>query len=139
MVTISISSLDSQVVRIFEPDVPSPLDRLNVVRTLRENNITAGIALIPIFPYIVESELESIIKEAHRVDAQYILHKHLELKGDQEMLFRDLIEAHYPHLLPKYDILYENNFNPRKDYIQEVNTALSSYCKKFKIADKITV
>jgi DNA repair photolyase len=139
MVTISITSLDDQVVRIFEPDVPSPADRLQTVRSLRSNNIMAGLALIPMLPYIVESELESIVKAAYDVNAQYLLHKHLELKGDQERLFRNLIETHYPHLLPKYDELYENDFNPRKEYIKELNNSLTTYCKKFKISTKITI
>jgi DNA repair photolyase len=139
MITVSISSLDDQVVRIFEPEVPSPNDRLQTVQTLRTQGITAGVALIPILPYIVESEVESIVKAARSVDAQYLLHKHLELKGDQERLFRNLIKAHYPHLLPKYDALYDNDFNPRKEYIQELNNTISGYCKKFKISDKITI
>jgi DNA repair photolyase len=139
MITISISSLDNQVVRIFEPEVPSPNDRLQTVQTLRDQGITTGLALIPMLPYIVESELESIVKAACGVDAQYLLHKHLELKGDQEKFFRNLIETHYPHLLPKYDTLYDNDFNPRKEYIQELNNTLSEYCKKYKISDKITI
>lgn len=139
MVTISISSLNDQVVRIFEPDVPSPNDRLRTVEHLRSQGIKAGVALIPMLPYIVESEIESIVKAARSVDAQYLLHKHLELKGDQERLFRNLIEAHYPNLLPKYDSLYDNDFNPRKEYIQELNAILSEYCKKYKIPDKITI
>jgi DNA repair photolyase len=139
MVTISISSLNDQVVRIFEPEVPSPNDRLRTVEHLRSQGIKAGVALIPMLPYIVESEIESIVKAARSVDAQYLLHKHLELKGDQERLFRNLIEAHYPNLLPKYDSLYDNDFNPRKEYVQELNAILSEYCKKFKIPDKITI
>ncbi|DAC72984.1 MAG TPA: hypothetical protein DSN98_02340 [Thermoplasmata archaeon] len=139
MVTVSVSSLNDQVVRIFEPDVPSPTVRLQTVQTLRDHGISAGLALIPMLPYIVESEIESIVKAAQNVNAQYILHKHLELKGDQERLFRNLIEEHYPHLLPDYDTLYENDFNPRKEYIQKLNNALSEYCKKFSISNKITV
>ena len=139
MVTISLSSLDDRVVHIFEPDVPSPIQRLQTVQTLRDHGITTGIALIPMLPYIVESELEEIVKAARNVKAQYLLHKHLELKGDQERYFRNLIEAHYPHLLPKYDALYENDFNPRKTYIQELNSILSGYCKKYKISDRITL
>jgi DNA repair photolyase len=137
MITVSISSLDNQVVRIFEPEVPSTNDRLQTIQTLRIQGINAGVALIPILPYIVESEIESIVKTARSVDAQYLLHKHLELKGDQERLFRNQIETHYPHLLAKYDALYDNDFNPRKEYIQELNNILSEYCKKFKIFDKI--
>ena len=139
MITVSISSLDDKVVRIFEPEVPSPNDRLQTVQTLRTQGIAAGVALIPMLPYIVESEVESIVKAARSIDAQYLLHKHLELKGDQERLFRNLIKAHYPHLLSKYDALYDNDFNPRKEYIQELNNTLSGYCKKFKISNKITV
>lgn len=139
MITISISSLDDQVVRIFEPNVPSPNNRLQTVQSLRDQEINAGVALIPIFPYIVDTELESIVKAAHSVDAQYLLHKHLELKGDQEQLFRNLIEIHYPHLLPKYDTLYDNDFNPRKEYIQELNNFLSEYCKRYNISDRITI
>lgn len=139
MVTISISSLDPQVVQIFEPTVPSPIERLQTVRTLRKNNITTGMALIPMMPYIVDTELESIVKAVHSVNAQYLLHKHLELKGDQERCFRELITAHYPHLLPQYDTLYENDFNPRKEYIQELNAALSEHCRKFKLSTRITI
>jgi DNA repair photolyase len=139
MITVSISSLNDHVVRIFEPEVPSPNDRLQTVQTLRTQGITAGVALIPMLPFIVESELETIVKAAHSVDAQYLLHKHLQLKGDQEQLFRNIIEAHYPNLLPKYDALYDNDFNPRKEYVQELNNLLSIYCKKFKISDRITI
>jgi DNA repair photolyase len=138
MITISISSLNDQVVRIFESEVPSPTDRLKTVHKLRSQGIKAGIALIPILPYIVETELESIVKAVHSVDAQYLLHKHLELKGDQERHFKHLIKAYYPHLLSKYEILYQNNFNPDEGYIQKINTTLTKYCKKFDISEKIT-
>jgi DNA repair photolyase len=138
-VTVSLTSLDDRVVHIFEPEVPSPTDRLNIVHTLREQGIETGVALIPVLPYIVESELEEIVKEAHNVDAQYLLHKHLELKGDQELLFKNIIETHYPQLLPKYNELYKDNFNPRKKYIQEINTSLYRYCKKYNIAEKISM
>ncbi len=139
MVTVSMSSLNDQVVHIFEPEVPSPEERLQAVQTLRDHSIFTGIALIPLFPYIVESEIETIVKAARSVDAQYLLHKHLELKGDQERIFMDLIEAHYPHLLSNYGTLYENDFNPRKTYINTLNNSLSKCCKKYKISDKISV
>jgi len=137
MVTLSISSLDNRVVQVFEPEVPSPNNRLNTVETLRTHKITTGVALIPILPYIVEYEIEAIVKAAHISKAQYLLHKHLQLKGDQERLYKNLIETHYPHLLPKYDVLYGNDFNPSRTYINELNTILSGYCKKYKIPDRI--
>lgn len=137
LITISITSLNDQVLRIFEPEVPAPSARLQTVQNLRSHGLKAGVALIPILPYIVESEIESIIKAAHSVNAQYLLHKHLELKGDLERHFRNLLTVHYPHLLAKYDALYENDFNPQENYIQEINAILETNCKKFNISDKI--
>jgi DNA repair photolyase len=137
IITISMTSLTDQIVRIFEPDVPSPTARLQTLQNLRDHGLKAGLALIPVLPYIVESEIESIVQVASCANAQYLLHKHLELKGDQERHFRDLIKTHYPHLLSNYDILYENNYKPQEKYIQEINAILKKYCKKFNISDTI--
>lgn len=139
MVTVSLSSLDDRVLRVIEPGVPSPKDRLKVVEKLHDNGINTGVAMIPLLPYIVESEIEGIVRAAHEAHAQYLLHKHLELKGDQEVLFKNMLVLHYPHLLPKYDELYKDDFNPRKRYIQELNKMLTTYCNKYQIPDKIII
>jgi DNA repair photolyase len=139
MVTVSFTSLDDRVLRVFEPGAPSPKDRLKAVEKLRDNGIHTGVAMIPMIPYIIEDEIEKIVQAANDVHAQYLLHKHLELKGDQEVLFKNMLETHYPHLLPKYDVLYKDDFNPRKQYVQELNKMLELYCNKYKIPDKITV
>jgi len=139
IITMSVSSFNDQVIRIFEPEVPSPRVRLQTVRALHNHGITTGVALMPMLPYIVEPEIESIVNAAYTAGAQYILHKYLELKGDQERLFKKLIEAHYPQLLPKYDALYGNDFKPHKQYIESLNLALADCCKKFNIPTKITL
>jgi DNA repair photolyase len=136
-VTISISSLDDRVVRIFESQVPSPSDRLHTIQTLRMHTITTGVALIPIFPYIVEHELETIVNNAHRNDAQYLLHKHLELKGEQKQYFMDIIRTQYPLLLAQYTRLYLHSIGPDTKYVQKLNNTLLQYCKQFNISDVI--
>jgi DNA repair photolyase len=139
MVTVSLTSLDDRVLRVIEPGVPSPKDRLKVVEKLRDNGINTGVAMIPMIPFIIESEIEGIVRAAHEAHAQYLLHKHLELKGDQEVLFKNMLEIHYPHLLAKYDELYKDDFNPQKQYVHELNKMLVMYCNKYRIPDKITL
>jgi len=137
IITISLSSLNDQVIRIFEPEVPTTATRLQTLQNIRNHGLKAGLALIPILPYIVETELESIVQAASKAKAQYLLHKHLELKGDQERHFRNLIKIHYPHLLSNYDTLYENDYTPQEQYLQEITTTLQQYCKKYNISDTI--
>jgi DNA repair photolyase len=137
IITLSLCSLNDQVVQIFEPDVPAPATRLETLKTLRKHGLKAGLALIPVLPYIIETEVESIVKAASDADALYLLHKHLELKGDQEIHVRNLIKNHYPQLLPKYDELYENDYQPQETYLEEIYTLLQQYCKKYNISDTI--
>lgn len=137
MVTISIVSLNEQVVRIFEPAVPSPSERMRTLQTLRKHHIKAGIAFIPLLPYISDSELDSMFQAALSVDAYYLLFKFLELKGDQKQHFRNLLKIHYPALLQKYDTLYEHSIKPDETYITELNDTLSRYYKKYNIPAKI--
>lgn len=137
MVTVSIISLDEKVSNLFEVNLPPSKERLQMVKTLSENGITAGVALIPILPYIVDNELEDIVKAAANSNAQYFLYKHLELKGDQTKIFKNMIQKHYSHLLSRYEELYKDNFEPGSNYISDVNEKLSKYCKEYNIPEKI--
>ena len=136
-VTISITSLDKNVSQIFEENVPSPKERLQMVETLMEHRIKTGLALMPVLPFIVESELEDIVKAANSSNAQYLLHKHLELKGDQKRVFKDIIQNHYPHLLSKYDELYRDDLKPNEKYIAELDKRMHKLCKKYNIPERI--
>ncbi len=137
IVTISILSLNDKIVRIFEPVVPSPLERMRTLQTLRIPHIKAGIAFIPLIPYLSDTEIDTMFQAAQSNDAQYLLHKYLELKGDQKQHFRNLIKKHYPALLQRYNSLYEHNIKPDKTYMTELNDILSKYHKKYNIPAKI--
>ena len=69
MATISITTLDQTVSDIFEKDVPSPMERLETIKKLSERGIKTGLAVIPILPFIVEDELEDIVKSAKKYKA----------------------------------------------------------------------
>lgn len=136
-VTISITSLDKNITHIFEENVPSSKERLQTVETLIEHGIKTGLALMPILPFIVESELEEVVKAAKSSNAQYLLHKYLELKGDQKRIFKDIIQNHYPHLLSKYDELYKDGFKPDGKYIVELDKRMHKLYKKYNIPERI--
>jgi DNA repair photolyase len=138
MITISIVSLDNFIVNIFEKNVPSPNVRLQTLKKLSNNGIKAGIAIMPILPFIVEkSELENIVRSAYENQAQFLLHKNLELKGDQKNVFFGTLKNFFPNLVDKYEKLYQNSYKPPSDYISELNKNLYELCKKYKLKNKI--
>jgi DNA repair photolyase len=107
------------------------------VKKLTNKGIKAGIAVIPMLPFIIEKELENIVKSAYKYQAQHILHKHLELKGDQKNKFLKTLENFYPDLVNKYEKLYKDSYMPNHDYISNLNKNMDKLCKKYKLKNKI--
>ena len=136
-VTISLTSLNKKITNIFEKNIPDSFERLKTVNELNENGIQSGVALVPILPHIVEEELEEIIKEAKKHNAQYLVYKHLELKGDQKDHYLDLLKGFYPELVEKYKRLYENSFKPNEKYIQKLKNEIEGHCKKYKLEKRV--
>lgn len=137
IVTISIISLDNTKTRNFEKNVQDTFKRLEIVRELNENKIKAGIAIIPILPFIIDDEIEELIKISKKYNAQYILYKHLELKGDQKKIFFEIIKNNYSNLLNDYINLYENSYFPNKKYIKDLSNKIKSYSAKYKTKNNL--
>ena len=136
-VTISITTLDQTISDIFEKNVPLPLERLKTIEKLSELGINAGLAVIPILPFIAEDELESIVKSAKKHKAHYILHKHLELRGDQKNIFIEFLGTSYPNLVEKYETLYMGSYMPDDTYISKINSTIKKLCVKYKLKNRI--
>jgi DNA repair photolyase len=92
---------------------------------------------MPLLPYIIEYEIEEIIKEAKDNGAQYVLYKFLELKGDQKTIFMDILEKFNPNLIEKYEQLYYNSYQPKKEYITKINEIIEFNLIKNKISSVI--
>lgn len=137
MVTISMVSSDDDVSNIFEEQVPPSKERLKTVEKLSQYGIKTGVAVMPLLPFIVEGQLEQLVKTASRYKAQYILHKHLELKGDQKKFFMDILKESFPSLVEKYEELYQDNYMPNDEYISGIKDVLDSLCVKYNIKNMI--
>jgi DNA repair photolyase len=136
-VTISILSLLDRVTTIFEQNVPSVHERLKLVQSLTKNGIYAGVALIPILPYIVDNEMENIIQTIKEYNANYFLHTYLELKGDQKQIVQETLIQKYPQFIPQYNALYADSIKPEGSYVKNLDTQIQDLCKKYNMPEKI--
>jgi len=137
IVTISAPSLNDTISKIFEENVSLPIDRLKTIEKLANSGIKTGFALMPIIPYIVESEFEEIVNVAKIHNADYFLHKHLELKGDQKGCFFEILREFYPELIQKYETLYQKSYMPNDMYISKINAKIKHICTKNNIKNFI--
>ena len=136
-VTLSLISLDNYISKIFEKNVTLPKIRLQTVQRLSKAGIKAGIANIPILPYITDEEIEIIIKSAKENSAKYFLHKYLELKGDMKFCYFNTIKKYYPPLFEDYNNLYQDSYLPNFEYITKINNNINKLCNIYEIENKI--
>lgn len=137
IVSLSLFSLDKKISDTFETNLPSPLERLDVIKKLSENGVRAGLAIMPILPFVTENELENIVKKAREHKAKYILHEYLELKGDQKQIFINTLKKYKPDLVEKYKQLYRSSYRPNKAYVSEVSKIIANLCSRYYLKNKI--
>jgi DNA repair photolyase len=137
IVTISLTSMDESISKIFEKDVVSPLKRMQIVQKLKESNINAGLGLIPIIPYIVDEQIDKIVEHAKKYNANYLLFKHLEIKGDQKDIFFEIIKKYYPQHYQKFIRLYKDSFLPDEKYQSYITKKIKDICLEKEIKNTI--
>lgn len=137
LVTITIIGLEDRFCKTFEPNVSSPLKRLEVVRKLNEHNIKAGIAIIPTFPGFSNNQIENLIIKAKEYNASYVLFKSLFLQGDQKESFLFHIKEAYPKLYQQYLKWFQHSQSPPKVEIQKTYNMIKKFCRKLNIPNRI--
>ncbi|VVN26753.1 PA0069 family radical SAM protein [Pseudomonas fluorescens] len=95
-VMISLTTLDDELKRILEPRAAAPKARLRAIRVMREAGIPVGVLCSPMIPMINDSELESLLTEAHAAGAQSAAYMMLRLPLEVAPLFEEWLGAHYP-------------------------------------------
>jgi DNA repair photolyase len=133
IITISAISNDSNVLQDFEPNLPSYLSRLKSIKVFNDQQITAGLALIPLLPGFIENYLENMIQLAYEYQVGYVLYEHLFLKGNQKIGFFSFLEQHYPKLLPMYQNLFKDTIYPNLSYRKNINRKIMDVCRRYNL------
>ena len=138
LVTFSFISPDPQIVSTIEKNFPPIETRFKALQELVKNNITAGTALIPILPGLIENDLENIIKMAKSFHSTYFLSKHLFLKGDQKNIYFDFLLNNYPNLIDLYRELFSESIYPPMSYQNKINKKIKKICGRFHLPTSIS-
>lgn len=143
ILSTSISSMNDQITNMLEPGAATPVERLKILRQLKQHGFLCGVNAIPILPWIsdTEEELEKIISSARDHGADYILVGGLTLFGknatDSKTLYYEFLKRYDPSLIPEYDKMYGTNFFPSKDYQEELKQKAEGICTKYHLRTTI--
>ncbi len=138
-ITFSLSTLDEKIAEIFEPYAPRPKERLETLQKVREEGFHAGVAYIPVLPFISDSnkQLEEMVKTAKEFQADYIFVGALTLYGVGKKLYYKVLEKIFPELVPKYKRLFRISNQPYRSYQLKLEEKARKLCEKLGVRYRI--
>ncbi len=137
LVTISLSTLNGEVASLLEPGAPKPLERLETLWRVREEGFQAGLAFIPVLPFIsdLKEQLEEMVKTAREYDACYVFVGSLTLHSKKR--FYRFLRVYYPELVARYEQLYKNSSYPPRWYNRKLQGVAERLCRRYGLKTRI--
>ncbi|MFH1823710.1 MAG: radical SAM protein [Candidatus Firestonebacteria bacterium] len=142
IVSFSFSSVDNKISSIFEPNVPSPEEKLKILAFFKKEGIACGMFLLPVIPFITDTPelIEEAIKKAKENGIDFIIFGGMTLKeGRQKEYFFNVLRKTYPKLITEYESIYKDNKwgGAEKEYYDSINLTFNSIAKKYKMPIRI--
>lgn len=95
-VTLSITSLDAELIGLMEPRTSRPKARLAAIQRLADAGIPCGVMIGPIIPGLTDHEVPSILEAAAGAGAQYAGWTALRLPHAVAPIFQDWLARAVP-------------------------------------------
>ncbi len=118
IVKITITTYEDYLCKKIEKNVCSTSNRFKALKELSDNDIYAGVLLMPILPFINDNEdnIKNIIKKAHECGARFVFSYNLGVtlrQNQREYYFKELKKIFPNEMLDKkyietYGYTYEN-------------------------------
>ena len=142
-ITFSFSTLEDSVAKIFEPGATLPSIRLQTLQKTVNAGFLTGVSLMPLIPYVTDTteHLEKMFETFKNIGIHYIFPSSISLFGnsiaDSKTLILRAIEKHYPHLLEKYHIFFDNSSEMPPYYQQAFHKKMQEMCKQYGLKNEI--
>ena len=142
---ITITTYDQGLAKFLEPGAPSPKERLSTVKEIKRRypKIQAGVNFIPIIPFLGDSEenMKQVVIGAKEARADFILFGGgMTLRDNQALWFLKRLSEEFPHLVAKYEQLYQGGYTaeegyqgkyePQKSYLRQIHQRMVSLCQE---------
>jgi len=135
IVSVTLITLSSKKSSILEANAPSPYRRLQLVKKISSCGIKTGVALMPVIPYITDTEIEDIVKETKARGVDFIMWDYLNLRDSHREAFMELIKIKFPKVYDKFRYLYRKNVSPTEDYRRVVTNKIQEVFAKYDVSN----
>lgn len=128
-VGFTLTSLDEEVRKDFEPCSSTVEEKLEAIRILKENGIKVYVFFGPVLPYLSDKNLEEFFETMEKLKVDEVLVDRLNLKPNIWNSLSSVLEENYPELVEKWrEILFSKN-----DYYKQLKERIEKICREKKV------
>ena len=141
-VSFTITTTDDALAAKLEPGAPRPSARYRAMRSLAEAGITTGVTMMPILPFIEDTEenITQIVSRAHENGASYILPAFgMTLREGSREYYYEKLDRLFPGITEKYIQRYGNNYQCSAPNWRQLNDLFQQLCYQYGIAVRMPI
>lgn len=130
---MTITTFDDKLCRLIEPNVVPTSARFEALAQLSKNNLFCGVLLMPILPFLNDSEenLKSIIVGAAKAGAKFVYPwLGVTLRQNQRDYFYNQLDKSFPGIKAKYQSIFGEKYECRVQNSKEKSQLVASLCKE---------
>ena len=79
---MSLPTLNDKLARIYEPNAPSPTQRLKTLREAKEAGLNVYVAIAPTYPECDEADLHATLKAVAELKPYTVYHEPINIRGE---------------------------------------------------------
>lgn len=138
IVKVTITCADDALSSILEPHVVSSSKRFKILQRMHEEGIYAGILLMPILPFINDTEdnIRAIVELAHQHHAAFIYAYEgfgVTLRENQRDYFYYQLDQYFPGKREQYEKYYHNTYNCISPHARKLKKIFQQECERYGI------
>ena len=131
-VQFTITTPDDALAAVTEPYAPPPSKRYEAMGILSSAGIETGITMMPLLPFINESEeeLRKLVRKAKQHGASFIVPAFgMTLRDRQRAYYYDKLDAHFPGLREKYEKRYGEHYSCSVSNYKKLRKVFEEECR----------
>ena len=140
VVSFTITTADDNLAAKVEPYTPPPSARFAALRKLAEAGIETGVLLMPVLPFIEDTDenVTAIVERAVEAGASHILPSFgLTLRDRQRAYFYAQLDRHFPGLRRRYERTYRNNYVCQSPRVGHLSTLFEKLKANYGFAEHV--
>jgi DNA repair photolyase len=142
LVSMSFSTVDEKISSVFEPNVPAPQKRLEILAYFKSRGVACGMFYLPVIPLVSDArdQMEQVLARAAEIKLDYVIFGGMTLKhGRQTEYFLNVLQQHYPQHVASYEKLYPGSQwgQAKRSYYNEINKRFYHVLKRYRIRPRI--